>query len=78
MTEDDLAQWSGPQLRQIREWIDARNVGDKLCPLCRAERLVIGEGVQMVKSVELLQLRGLILIRHLKNLQQSVTQGPSS
>jgi hypothetical protein len=34
--------------------------------------------MQMVKSVELLQLRGLILIRHLKNLQQSVTQGPSN
>jgi hypothetical protein len=29
----------------------------------------------MVKSVELLQLRGLVLIRHLKNLQQSVTRG---
>jgi hypothetical protein len=39
---------------------------------------VIGEGVEMVKSVELLQLRGLILIRHLKNLQQSVTQRPSN
>src|SRR6476620_4388983 len=44
----------------------------------RPERTVSGEGMKMVKSVELLQLRGLILIRHLKNLQQSVTQGPSN
>ena len=41
MVEDDLAQWSEPQLRQIREWIDARNVGDKVCPLCVAGRLVV-------------------------------------
>jgi hypothetical protein len=39
---------------------------------------VIGEWMQVMKSVKLSQLRGLILIRHLNNLQQSVTQGPSN
>jgi hypothetical protein len=40
-----------------------------------AKRLVICEGMQMVESIKLSQLRGLILIRH-RNLQQSVTRGP--
>jgi hypothetical protein len=39
--EDDLAPWSEPQLRQIGEWIGARNVGDKVCSLCDVGRLVV-------------------------------------
>jgi len=39
--DDELVQWSEPQLRRIREWMDERNVGDKLCTLCEAGRLVI-------------------------------------
>jgi hypothetical protein len=38
---------------------------------------VIGEWVQMVKSVELSELRRLVLICHLSNLQQNMTRRPS-
>src|SRR6188472_1067328 len=52
-----------PEIRSVAADDDAHSAG--------AERLVIAERVKMVKSVELLQLCGLILIRHLKNLRQS-------
>jgi hypothetical protein len=41
MVENDPAQWSESQLRQIQKWIDARNVGHKVCPLCDAGQLAI-------------------------------------
>jgi hypothetical protein len=41
------------------------------------QRFVAGEWVEMMESVELLIMFGLILIRHLKNLQRSVARGPA-